>query len=413
MEPTGQNQTYPQPQPPFSSPPVLESNQDQVATSQPPVFDKKRHYMLVGLITLLIVIGLGLAAAYYYLRVSSTPTPVSFPPATPATVLKPTSTPASITQEVHLPGDVEPGQIVYSSLGQVFLFDTATATSQQLPINDFEAVLPEDRDGGKRPDSLTFTHDGQHLFISYGLMNLYLFDFETNQLVWKKTLGPNAGTSPRLISSNDQYLLVDTGTAPPPRGITLLNLQGDQLFQISGFRVQWIPNQSAFVYEKPEISFPNFIVDPCPSAYSLSLVSIDNNQVVEKPLLIGTNQVSYSLFEVIDDRTILIQKDTYSQPIETIPDNEKINDSKYQEKWNTILFDPKIEYFDYDLDTSLLVPVAKPAEQKPDFGTSYSPSRNWKTYVSGQWPDKQVMISRADGTDAAVIAPGDDAVWRP
>src|SRR4030042_4962093 len=115
-------------------------------------------------------------------------------------------------------------EIIYASLGQLFVYNPQAKESFLLPIDDLKATQVGSKKPTSFPQSLAFSPNGRYLFFNNNSEDFYIFDFTQKKVVSKLKIGPNPFVSTSDVSADNRYLIVDTGTAPGSRGKTLLDM---------------------------------------------------------------------------------------------------------------------------------------------------------------------------------------------
>ena len=267
----------------------------------------------------------------------------------------------------------------------------------------------------ERPDSLSFSPSGKYLFFNYNGEYLFIFDYDKQRLINTPLIGMNAGTGGRMISPNEQYAVVDTGSGPGDRGRTLITTSGVIIDRFYGTNFFWKEDSSGFIMSSGECTLTILPYGPEPSNQSVYIYDINGQDVTKKPFLESSYQQSFRLIS-LENGKLRYKKEYYAEPFpKDSQEAELMNKADYQ-YWEKIYNNPDVSYWEMDLTTGESIEVEAPPEKEigtAEWGVSYSPSRNWKVYTKGDWPNRQIFVAKADGSEEQRVAPGDEVTWRP
>lgn len=289
---------------------------------------------------------------------------------------------------------INAGQIVMIEGNQITMLDTSTMQKKPLPIPSLN-----------NPASLTFSVDGNILYTDSDLNTVIIYDMKTGNL---KTL-PKMEPNPRVeetghVSPDNKYFILTQSTGPGDVGRTIINMDGKIIKTLTGGNVAWSPNSSALAISKREFILG---LPAGPKNSSIYLEQMNNDIVIEKILVKGSNQISYSPVKWNDNDTLLIEKTMYDKPI---PSNFDLNNIETYDNWMKIYETPKISYLTIDVK-SLKIDKAL-YEEKPFDKSSYSSDHLWKVFTEGNSMFGPTFVSRADGSQKLKISDHAYAVWK-
>jgi hypothetical protein len=312
---------------------------------------------------------------------------------------------------------INEGEIVYSNLGQLYIYDTNKGESKLLPF-EFFAPIEKDKQTLKRPNNPVFSPDGKYLYFSYlddKENHLVFYDFENHGIINNKDFGINA--SPAYFSPNSKYVILDSGSGPGSRSRTLVTVDGEKkIANYGGYGVLWQNNSSKFILGIGGVTLDAVPTGPSPQNLGVKLITLENDEVINEKILIkGDYQNSYRPIKWLDDKNILIQQEKYSEVFPEKVNDSNMSDSGFMEYWMDIYNNPETNYWQLNIDTlekTADTSYVSPEKKKWD-RASYSSSKEWKVFVEGKWPNRQIFISKVDDSDKKQIAEGDEVVWRP
>lgn len=309
---------------------------------------------------------------------------------------------------------INDGEVIYESLGQLYTFDTSTMKSTILPINDLPKLSKEERDGVKIPSSLSFSPSGRYLFFNAN-RKFYIYDFNKGEYE-KLDIEPNPALSLLEIAPNNKIIVVDTRTGPGAGGKKFIDLENKTiLYSNVAYSIAWSSDSKKFTSIKGEIDWNNLALGPSPQNKSIFLGELrEDGSISEKLLLKADRLTSYWVDKWIDINTILFAKERFREPIpESFPGDYT---EEYQKYWLDIWENPSVSYWQYNIENRKQKQLSDYTPEKvvsSKIGV-YSPSEKWKVSIEGEWPNRAIYIIKTDGTtDKIKINEGNYAVWRP
>lgn len=224
----------------------------------------------------------------------------------------------------------------------------------------------------------TYSPDGRYSFYEEDTnevpFSLYVYDSKTNKTTLFKEIGPNAAVY--SFSPNNRYAVVDTGTGPGNRGITLIDLESQKIiFSGSGLNILWGSDSRFFVITETTDTFGEYLAsDVGPS--SVSLYRIFDDKVVEKKLLIGNNKTSFNAIGFDGGEILAYKESIFSKPFSGAENSTYIKPDSYYEYWMDIFSNPVINYKSINL---------KPFLDGLNQASIINESAGWKTYKSAEF----------------------------
>lgn len=307
---------------------------------------------------------------------------------------------------------INDGEIIIADNLNLYIYNTATMTKVPLVIKELQKPSGTIEEFNFYPSNLSFSPNGEYLFFSqYEKFYIYNFDTNATQVL---DIFPNAAVDTDEVAPNSKIAVVDTGTAPGFRTKTFVDIAaGEELLETTGVDVRWASDSAHFAMGTEGIEWWNLALGPAPYNKSITLGTVNGENITEKVLLKATNSLDFTPVSWLNNKMLLYQQNEYSQPIPGQLNLSVINDGEYQKEWMEIYENPETSYWTIDITNNRKSQASSSAAPTPPQDmASYSPSGQWKVFTEGDYPYK-IYISKSNGTDKIQIATGSAAAWRP